>query len=294
MEFRRLEYFIVLAEKLNFSEAADILCISPPALSKQITALEKEMGGPLLNRTTRHVQLTEIGQECYTRFKNIKDQYDRAFDDIRLMFRKKKDIIRIAFFSVLPKYQLVNPVLNYLSTLFPSSRIEMSSGEMDEIHRWLVEDKIDICITATNDNEDWSGCKIVKLFSKPAKVAVSLYHPWNIKETITEEDLGDGSIVLLRETHYLNSDSFYRKIRCRNRVDVEDFHSLLTTLELGREFSVFPQYFNEISFAKLKYFDLPESLRFTCHWVFAYKDNDENRTLDHVLSRLTEELKIEV
>ena len=41
MEFRRIEYFLVLAEKLNFNQAAKELCISAPALTKQIHLLEE-------------------------------------------------------------------------------------------------------------------------------------------------------------------------------------------------------------------------------------------------------------
>ena len=43
MEFRRIEYFLVLAEKLNFNTAAKELCISTPALTKQIQLDQKSV-----------------------------------------------------------------------------------------------------------------------------------------------------------------------------------------------------------------------------------------------------------
>ena len=53
MEFRRIEYFLVLAEKLNYAKAANELCISSQALTKQIQLLEEELGTKLFERTTR-------------------------------------------------------------------------------------------------------------------------------------------------------------------------------------------------------------------------------------------------
>ncbi|WP_329233645.1 LysR family transcriptional regulator [Streptomyces canus] len=62
MDLRRLRYFLVLAEELNFTRAAHRLHIAQPALSQQIKALERDIGAPLLERNSRGCRLTVVGE----------------------------------------------------------------------------------------------------------------------------------------------------------------------------------------------------------------------------------------
>jgi DNA-binding transcriptional LysR family regulator len=78
MEFRQLRYFVTLAEELHFGRAAAREHIVQSALSQQLQRLERELGVPLLERTTHHVQLNAAGAAFLIEARQILAHVDRA------------------------------------------------------------------------------------------------------------------------------------------------------------------------------------------------------------------------
>lgn len=71
MQLRSLEVFVTVAEHGSFTKAAEALYIGQPALSKTIQKLEKELDVPLIDRSSRKIQLTNEGKLLYHESKNI-------------------------------------------------------------------------------------------------------------------------------------------------------------------------------------------------------------------------------
>jgi len=78
IELRHLTYFRTVAETLHFGRAAELLHISQPPLTRQIAALERELGVLLFDRSKRNVQLTVAGQYFYRDTTEIFNALERA------------------------------------------------------------------------------------------------------------------------------------------------------------------------------------------------------------------------
>ena len=66
LDLRKVRYFVAVADRLHLGRAADELHIAQPALSRQIRALEKDLGTPLLTRDSHGVALTDAGRQLLT------------------------------------------------------------------------------------------------------------------------------------------------------------------------------------------------------------------------------------
>jgi DNA-binding transcriptional LysR family regulator len=97
MDLRHLKYFLAVAEERHFGRAAERLNIVQPALSMQIKALETELGGPLLIRTSRRVELTEAGKLLQAEATRTLEQVEHTRLAVQRSIRGETGRVRIGF-----------------------------------------------------------------------------------------------------------------------------------------------------------------------------------------------------
>src|SRR5262249_38016702 len=97
VHLRDLRYFLAVAEELHFTRAAERLHISQPALSKQIRALERGLGFPLLIRDHRSVSLTAAGEELLGPARDLLAAWDGALQRARRRAREAAAVLRVGF-----------------------------------------------------------------------------------------------------------------------------------------------------------------------------------------------------
>mgnify|MGYP000727325925 CR=1 FL=1 len=103
----QLETFIVVADMGSFNKAAEALYITPPAVTKQINLLEKDLGLKLFNRTHRGLALTEAGKSLYRDSKYIIQYCKESVERARKAMEEKDNIIRIGTSPMTPAVPLM-------------------------------------------------------------------------------------------------------------------------------------------------------------------------------------------
>lgn len=83
MSLQQLQYFVVVAEEQHVTRAAEKLHISQPPLSRQIQALEDELGQPLFERRGRNIVLTDFGRFFATKAASILAHVDSVLADTK-------------------------------------------------------------------------------------------------------------------------------------------------------------------------------------------------------------------
>src|SRR5580692_2277772 len=97
-----MQLFVRVAEKGSFSAVAKERGIGQPAVSKQISALEDELGTELIHRNSRSVSLTEAGRDFYESASRILDDIENATARIGRGQTAPKGLIRLTFCLRLP------------------------------------------------------------------------------------------------------------------------------------------------------------------------------------------------
>src|ERR1700693_2891856 len=141
-KFDAMQVFVRVIEKGSFSAVAKERGIGQPAVSKQIAALEDELGTRLLNRTSRSIALTEAGRDFYESALRILDDFENAASRIGRGQTAPKGLIRVAVPPTFARLHMVSKLPAFF-TAYPDITIEMSAWESPAT---IVEDGFDLAI----------------------------------------------------------------------------------------------------------------------------------------------------
>ena len=142
---QQLEVFIAVAEKKNFSRAAQELHMTQPAVSQYIQALEREVGTRLLERTNKYVKLNKAGEIVYDHAKEILGLYtkmQRLVDDLT---NKTSGPLAIGASYTFGEYILPHILANMLEE-YPLVNPTISIGNTRDIAEFVLKHQMDVGI----------------------------------------------------------------------------------------------------------------------------------------------------
>ena len=178
MDLRALRYFIVVAEELNITRAAERLNMSQPPLSSQIRGLEEELGVQLFIRGKRRLTITDAGTHLYRRAKQILELSEHTQQELQSLEGLSGDL-NISLVEGRAPFFLARWIAGFRSE-YPRVSIHLWNGGGDEVMERLQRGLADLALVALPYNAElFDGISVGR---EPWMAMMSIRHPLAAEE----------------------------------------------------------------------------------------------------------------
>ncbi|CAI0724648.1 Hca operon transcriptional activator [Serratia entomophila] len=137
MDIRQLRALVALAEQGNYRQAASLLCITQPALSKQIQALESQLGARLFERGRQGAQLTASGQRLYPEARALVEQHLRFQQRARRVVQGEAGRLALGF--GLSSFHLAPRLVAAFRRQFPEVAVGLEDLPSERQYQMLLQ-----------------------------------------------------------------------------------------------------------------------------------------------------------
>ncbi|MEV6302155.1 LysR family transcriptional regulator [Actinoplanes sp. NPDC051861] len=244
MEQRQLEFFIAVAEELNFTRAAHRTHAVQSTVSASIRALERDLGTPLFDRSTTRVALTAAGRALLPEAKNALESLDTARAAVEGAGQGLRGSLRVGTLAGLTVIDL--PTLaGAFRKQHPGVRVNMtvaaegSSGLLDR----LRSHRLDVAFVGV-DTLGVEGIDLTPIASFQPRLLVPADHPLASSGPVSPSALADEQFIDLPAGYCnrIRSDNDFRRAGLNRTVVVEvsDLTTVPRYVEAGLGIAVVP------------------------------------------------------
>ena len=234
MELRQLKYFVKSAEFLNFSVAAKHLYITQSTLSQQIKQLEFELGFELFLRNSRHISLTEAGEEflpfAHKTIQDAEDGVQRLHDLQHVKAGKLRVGVTYSLSTV-----LTEGLLEFMK-VYPDIKLEVCYKTVNELLVLLKERQLDF-ILSYKPLFDAPDVDSMPLFDNALALVVSKEHFLASRKRIKLPELAN--IPLLLPSHDLQARMMLERllvgkgVELSSKLELNETNILLQLVSTG-------------------------------------------------------------
>lgn len=193
MELRVLRYFLMVAKEQSFTNAAKLLHVTQPTLSRQLAMLEEELGTVLFDRNGHGVTLTNDGLLLKRRALEIIDLEDKILDD----FKSTEEIIEGSVTIGCGEFTAIEELADICRSYkekYPGVLIQIHTATADVVHELMEKGLVDIGLFLEPSNAE--GLDFIRLADTDHWViGMRPDDPLVKKEYITKEDILDKPLI---------------------------------------------------------------------------------------------------
>ncbi len=181
MDLERLNTFCLVVEKESFSQAAELVSRSQPAISQQMTALEEYYGARLFDRGARGVALTEAGQILYLYARQLLRLHGEAQEALDGFKGLKRGQLTVGAAGTIAQYFLPRP-LGAFRQRHPHVVISLIEADTDELCQLLRDRKIHLAFVEEELTSE--GLIVTPFFTDELVLAVNKKHLWTMRPSV--------------------------------------------------------------------------------------------------------------
>jgi len=193
MDLTILKNFIAIVEAGSIRVAADHLHIAQSALSRQVLALERELGAPLLIRRPRGVESTEAGRILLRHARAAADQISNAGAEIAALQGLQRGLIRIAVIEPFAKRPLPACIARFQAR-YPGISFDVRSGNSRQITSLVQEGVVDLGVSYNTPRD--SSILVRAAVLEPTVALVRPRHPLADLDHVAMADFADYPLIL--------------------------------------------------------------------------------------------------
>ena len=211
MEFHQLRYFIAAAEELSITAAAKRVHVSQPALSRQIAALEDEVGVALFDRIRKRIYLTDAGRFFLPRARQILCDAETSTQLIREQFGKAKRTLRAGFQNPFLD-DIIAPAVKSLRKSTPRLKVELFELEPRAQLDRLRDGELDLAIVGNLVEKDRERFATRRLMKNRMAAVLPDDHPLAGRKQIPLKLLAEDSHISLSDAIFPGRRKFITEI----------------------------------------------------------------------------------
>ncbi len=240
MDLSAFQSFLMLAETLSFTKAAEKLYKSEPVLSRQITKLEHELGLKLFHRSTKSVSLTPAGMALAKGVSSILKNYEAMLDEACAVQSGLSGVVKIACLPGLHLHETFIETVLAFENEYPDIQIQITALNLIEQRSMLKEFQLDFVFGATRDFSSYPDfilhvlCSARNCIAIPKKLGLH-----TDKKGLKLIDLKDETFILSAESEkpftMIQFTRFYESLGFTPRcIAAPNLSTLMLWLELSR------------------------------------------------------------
>ena len=281
MTITQMECFVEAAKTLNFTRAAENLYISQQVMSRQIRALEKELGFPVFERRNTGVILTAAGESLYRDWKDLLERHRSSVDRARDIDQGERRAFRVGLSDMGNIVTRATHALLDFNEKYPDLNIEYEVDTYPQMRCELENGKLHVLITFGVEilhEKDWHSIGIKQTGFRPG-IILNKRHPLNNKKDLTIQDVQYETIGVLSEQISVDNKSRVQREFMKKGIfhpldlrEYDSFANLQVAMAMGKCIGVMYERLMDGMEDKLNFYPVEETDLVGREIVVAWKD----------------------